>query len=404
VIIYLRRYFKMVVKPRSKGFICTTAHPEGCRMEVKHQIDYVKSHPATDGAKRALIIGSSMGYGLSTRIAAAFSCKAATLGVIFDKPAKNEKRTATAGWYNTAAFEEFAHEDGLYAKTINGDAYSKEVKDQALEIIKKDLGNVDLVIYSIAAPRRTMADGTVYTSVLKTTTGSYTNRTIDLRTNEISEATITPATDEEIFATVKVMGGEDWEDWIKALSEAGVLAPGAVTVAYSYIGPDITHPMYKDGSIGQAKKDLYRKAAEMNGKFNGLKSFVSINKAVVTQSSAAIPILPLYIALVFKVMKDLGTHEDTCEQMYRMIHDKLYNENGPQVDENNFLRLDDYEMRPEVQDKVKELWMKASTENIREIGDIDGYWKAFFEIFGFGIDGVDYEKDVDIFTTIPSLK
>ncbi len=392
----------MIVKPRSKGFICATAHPEGCRAAVKQQIEYVKSHPSTTGAKNVLVIGASMGYGLSSRIAAAYSCNAATIGVIFDKPAK-EKRTATAGWYNTAAFEEFAHADGLYAKTINGDAYSKEIKDETIEMIKKDLKTVDLIIYSIASPRRTVADGTTYTSVLKTTGEEYTNRTINLKNNEITDITITPATEEEINNTVKVMGGEDWLDWINALSDAGVLADNAKTVAYSYIGPELTHPIYKEGSIGMAKKHLYQTADQMNGKFNNLSACVSINKAVVTQSSAAIPIVPLYIALLFKIMKAAGTHEDCCEQMYRMLHDRLLAGDKPVTDENGFIRMDDYEMEPVIQDKVAGLWNKVTTENISDEGDIKGYWEAFFEIFGFGIDGVDYEADVDTMIDIPSL-
>ncbi|MCR5625048.1 MAG: trans-2-enoyl-CoA reductase family protein [Lachnospiraceae bacterium] len=386
----------MIVKPKSKGFICATAHPVGCKADVKNQIEYVKKMPKTEGVKNALIIGASMGYGLSTRIAAAYSANAATLGVIFDKPSKGEKRTATAGWYNTVAFEEFAKEDGLYAKTINGDAYSAEVKEQVISTIKEDLGQVDLVVYSIAAPRRTVADGTTYSSVLKTVGESYTNRTIDLRNNEITDVTIEPATEEEVNATIKVMGGEDWKDWIDALNDAGVLAPNAKTVAYSYIGPVITHAIYKDGSIGQAKKDLYKTADEMNGKYNGLTAVVSVNKAVVTQASAAIPIVPLYISLLFKVMKEKGNHEGCCEQMYRMLHDKLMHEGGPIVDESRLIRVDDYEMEPDVQAKVAELWDKVNTENIKELGDIDGYWEDFFKIFGFGIDGVDYDADVDI--------
>ncbi|MCR5201945.1 MAG: trans-2-enoyl-CoA reductase family protein [Lachnospiraceae bacterium] len=393
----------MIVTPKSRGFICATAHPEGCKADVKNQIEYMKSHPKTEGVKNALIIGASMGYGLSSRIACAYSANAATLGVIFDKPAKGEKRTATAGWYNTAAFEEFAHADNLYAKTINGDAFSEEVKKKAIETIKNDLGQVDLVVYSIAAPRRTTADGTTYNSVLKTVGEPYTNHTIDLRTNAITDVTIEPANDEEIEATVKVMGGEDWEDWIKALSEAGVLADNATTVAYSYIGPSLTHAMYKEGSIGQAKKHLYKTADEMNGKFNGLRALVSINKSVVTQASAAIPVLPLYIALVFKVMKEKGLHEDTCEQIYRMMHDRIYAPDGPITDENRFIRVDDYEMQPEIQAKISELWDEATTENVKELGDIDGYWDAFFKIFGFGIDGVDYDKDIDIHVEIPDL-
>ncbi len=245
----------MIVKPKVRGFICTTAHPDGCKALVKSQIDYVKSQTHAEGFKKVLVIGSSMGYGLASRITAAYSFGAATLGVIFDKPA-NGARTASAGWYNTAAFEELAHADGLYAKTVNGDAYSKEIKDKVIDIIKNDLGKVDLVVYSLAAPRRTMADGTVYSSVLKTVGEAYTNKTIDLKNNTVSDITVEPATEEEIQATIKVMGGEDWQEWITALKAADVIEENAVTVAYSYIGPEITHPMYADGSIGKAKDHL----------------------------------------------------------------------------------------------------------------------------------------------------
>ena len=373
----------MVVQPKVKGFMCTTAHPEGCK------------------AKKVLVIGASMGYGLASRIAVTYSCDADTIGIIFDKAGK-EKRTASAGWYNTAAFEEFAAADGYYAKSINGDAYSQEIKDETISLIQKDWGKVDMVIYSIAAPRRTAPDGKTYRSVLKTIGEEYTNQTIDLLTNEISEVTIPTADEEEIEATVKVMGGEDWKLWMKALKEAGVLADNAVTVAYSYIGPKLTHPIYYDGTIGQAKKDLYKTADELQEEIDGLRAYVSVNKAVVTQSSAAIPIVPLYISLLFKVMKEKGLHEGCIEQMYRLVHDRLCCEEVV-TDENRLIRLDDYEMKPEVQDAVADLWKQVSKDNIGEIGDIDGYWQEFYEIFGFRMDGVDYEADVNIQGKIPSL-
>lgn len=392
----------MVVEPRVKGFICTTAHPEGCKAAVKAQIDYVKSQPKTEGAKKVLVIGASMGYGLASRIAAAYSCGADTIGVIFDKPGK-EKRTASAGWYNTAAFEELAAADGLYAKSVNGDANAPEVKEEVIDLIKKDWGKVDMVIYSVAAPRRKAPDGETYRSVLKTTKEPYTNQTIDLLTNEISEVTIEPATEEEVAGTIKVMGGEDWKLWMEALNAAGVLADGAKTVAYSYIGPELTHPIYFDGSIGQAKKDLYKTADELNGKYNGLEAYVSVNKAVVTQSSAAIPIVPLYMSLLFRVMKEKGLHEGCIEQMYRLLHDRLCQNEVP-VDENRLIRMDDYEMKPEVQNEVSELWTKVNKDNVKELGDIDEYWQEFYEIFGFKIAGVDYAADVDIQKGIPSLQ
>lgn len=392
----------MIVQPKVKGFICTTAHPEGCKAEVKAQIDYVKSQPKAEGVKKALVIGCSMGYGLASRIALAYSCDAATLGIIFDKPAKG-KRTATAGWYNTAAFEEYAVQDGLYAKTLNGDAYSEEMKQQAIETIKKDLGKVDMVIYSVAAPRRTAPDGVTYRSVLKTTDKEYTNKTIDLKENQLAEATIEPANEEEINHTIKVMGGEDWMLWMKALKEAGVLADGAKTVAYSYIGPEITYPIYKDGSIGQAKKDLYRTADKIQEEIAGLEAYVAVNKAVVTQSSAAIPIVPLYLAILFRVMKEQNVHEDCIRQMYRMVHDRLCNGGDVITDESRLIRMDDWEMKPEVQAAVLDVWNTISQDNLEQVTDIDGYWQEFYEIFGFNIDGVDYDADVDIEVSVPSL-
>lgn len=392
----------MVVQPKVRGFICTTAHPEGCRAAVKAQIDYVKAQPKTEGPKKVLVIGASMGYGLASRIAAAYSCQAATLGVVFDKPAK-EKRTATAGWYNTAAFEEFATADGLYAKTLNGDAYSQEMKQQTIDVIKRDLGKVDLVVYSIAAPRRTAPDGQTYRSVLKTTGEPYTNQTIDLKTNEITEVTIPPATEEEIEHTVKVMGGEDWKLWIEALKAADVLEENATTVAYSYIGPELTYPIYKEGSIGQAKKHLYRTADEIDAAYADIHAYVSVNKAVVTQSSAAIPVVPLYLAILFRVMKDKGLHEECIQQMYRMIHDKMYSSDGVQTDDQRLIRLDDWEMKEEVQQEVLAIWNKINGENLEELTDIQEFWDEFYQIFGFRETGVDYDADVNIQVPIPSM-
>ena len=392
----------MIVKPKVKGFICTTAHPEGCRAAVKQQIDYVKSQPKAEGPKKVLVIGASMGYGLASRIAAAYTCGADTIGIIFDKQGK-EKRTASAGWYNTAAFEEFATADGYYAKSINGDAYSQEIKDETIELIKKDWGKADMVIYSVAAPRRKAPDGETYRSVLKTTGKPFTNKSIDLLKGEIITATLEPATDDEIAQTVKVMGGEDWRLWIEAMKKADVLSDDAVTVAYSYIGPELTYPIYSDGSIGQAKADLYKTADAMNMEIDGVKSYVSVNKALVTQSSAAIPVVPLYLSILFKVMKEKKLHEGCIEQMYRLMHDRFCNPAGVPVDERNLIRMDDYELKPEVQDEVQTIWQSVSQENFKEVTDIDEYWKEFYEIFGFGVDGVDYDADVDIQGGIPSL-
>lgn len=392
----------MVVKPKIRGFICTTAHPKGCEAAVKAQIDYVKSCPKVNGAKKVLVIGSSMGYGLASRISAAFSCGAATIGIIFDKQG-SESRTGSAGWYNTAAFERFAHAEGLYAKTINGDAFSQAVKDETIALIKKDLGKVDAVIYSLAAPRRTLADGTSVSSVLKTTGDSYTNKSIDLKNLKISDVTIDPATDDEIAATVKVMGGEDWMDWIKQMKEADVLEDDAVTLAYSYIGPEITHPMYFNGSIGRAKADLYESAKKITAATEGVKAYVSVNKALVTQSSSAIPIVPLYISILYKVMKENNCHEGCIEQMQRLFAEKLY-DGAVKTDEQGLIRMDDWEMREDIQAKVNELWEKISDETLADCTDIKGYQSDFNEIFGFSVDGVDYDADVDISEGIESIE
>lgn len=392
----------MVVTPKIRGFICTTSHPAGCRAAVEAQIAYTKSQPKTEGPKKVLVLGASMGYGLASRIAATYSCGASTIGVIFDKPADG-KRTGTAGWYNTAAFEEIAHKDGYYAKTINADAYSNETKQQVINLIKQDFGKVDMVIYSLAAPRRTTPDGTVYTSVLKTTGQAYTNKTIDLKTRKISEITIEPATEEEIEHTVKVMGGEDWKDWILALKTADAIESGAVTVAYSYIGPELTHPMYYEGSIGRAKAHLLKTSKEITEEIPGVSAYISVNKALVTQSSAAIPIVPLYISILYKVMKEAGVHEGCIEQMYRLFHQKLYG-GEVLVDEEKRIRMDDLEMHPDIQKKVLELWKKINDDNLEECSDIDGYWQDFYELFGFGLPNVDYGADVNLSVPIESLQ
>ena len=380
----------MIVEPKVRGFICTTAHPVGCEKVVEREIEYVKSKGELSGVKKALVIGCSMGYGLASRISLAFGMGAATLGVMFDKPASGNK-TGTSGWYNTKAFAKFAEADGLYAKTINGDAYSDECKQEIIDIIKRDLGKVDAVIYSLASPRRQVGE-TVYKSVLKTTGEPYTNKTIDLRNNTISEVTIEPATAEEIDATVKVMGGEDWEMWIDALKKADVLADNALTIAYSYIGPSITYPVYFEGSIGRAKAHLFETSKKLCEK--GLRAYISVNKALVTQSSAAIPVVPLYISILYKVMKENGTHEGCIEQMQRLFTE--ISENKLNLDADGRIRMDDLEMQPEIQEKVLELWNKITTENINDCADINGYHSDFLELFGFGIDGVDYSADVEV--------
>lgn len=315
---------------------------------------------------------------------------------MFEKES-NGKRTATAGWYNTLGFEECAKADGLYAKTINGDAFSEEIKKQTIETIKADFGKVDMVIYSLAAPRRTDVDGTLYNSVLKTVGQEYTNNTWNLGNNQVEPAHITPGTEEEIKATIKVMGGEDWAAWIKALKEADAIEDNAVTVAYSYIGPELTFPIYHDGTIGQAKKHLYNTSLEIteNYKESGIKAYVSVNKALVTQSSSAIPIVPLYLSILYKIMKEKNLHEGCIEQMCRLFNEKLY-AGEVVVDSENMIRLDDWEMKPEVQDEVTKVWSIVNSDNIRDLADCDGYWDDFYQMFGFRIDGVDYDQDVEI--------
>ena len=384
----------MIVEPKVKGFICTTAHPAGCKESVRRQIAYCKEKGMVEGPKKVLVIGSSPGYGLASRIAVTYGYGADTIGVAFERES-NGRRTATAGWYNTKAFEEFAKEDGYYAKSFNGDGFSEEMKNQVIETIRKDFGKVDMVVYSMAAPRRTMPDGTTVSSVLKTVGKELTNKTIDLRNNEIKDVTVPVANEEEIENTVKVMGGEDWEAWIQALVDADVLSDNAVTLAYSYIGPELTHAIYKEGSIGQAKKHLFETSKKLTKEFEakGLKAYISVNKALVTQSSAAIPIVPLYISLLYKIMKKEGLHEGCIEQMNRLFIDKLP---AKETDAEGYIRLDDWEMEDKVQNEITKLWDLVTTENIGELGDIEGYWEDFYHMFGFHYDNVDYSADVEI--------
>jgi len=385
--------FFMVVEPKVKGFICTTAHPVGCRENVRRQIEYIKASGKNHGPKRVLVIGASTGYGLASRIAAAFGSHADTLGVMFEKEAAG-RRTATPGFYNTKAFEEFAQAEGLYAKTINGDAFSREIKEKVIDTIKKDFGAVDLVIYSLAAPRRTMPDGTIYNSVLKAAGKPYRQKSLNLKDNTIIEAEIPAASEEEIEATIKVMGGEDWFDWMKALSYAQVLSSHAVTVAYSYIGPELTYPIYFNGTIGMAKKNLHEYAKKIRESLD-ICAYISVNKGLVTQASSAIPVVPLYFAVLYKVMKSKGCHEGCIEQIGRLFKDKLF---GTQVitDEQGMIRMDDYELQEDVQAEVKAVWDKINSENVKELSDIEGYWKDFYRMFGFGIEGVDYSADVEV--------
>ena len=385
----------MLVEPKVKGFICTTAHPVGCSRNVEKQIEYVKKNGTINGAKKVLVIGSSTGYGLASRITAAFGMGAATIGVAFEREASG-KRTATPGYYNTRAFDEEAKKAGLYAKSFNGDAFSLEMKQQVIETIKQDLGKVDLIVYSLAAPRRTTPDGINHVSVLKTRGSDFTQKNWNLRDDSVSEATIPMATEEETAETIKVMGGEDWIDWIDALVEADVVEDNAVTVAYSYIGPKLTYPIYHEGTIGMAKQHLADSAEVITKKqtAKGIKAYVSVNKALVTQASAAIPVVPLYLSVLYKVMKEKNIHEGCIEQMHRLFSDKLYGEEGAVIESDGMLHVDDWEMREDVQSEVMDIWEQINSDNLLDLADTEGYWNDFYQMFGFKVDGVDYQAEV----------
>jgi len=388
----------MIIKPKVRGFVCVTAHPDGCAAHVQEWIDYVKAQsPIQDGPKKVLVIGSSTGYGLASRLSLAFGARASTLGVFFERPSE-EGRPATPGWYNTIAFTKAARAEGLYARNIMGDAFSDEIKTQTIDAIKADLGQVDLVVYSLASPRRTHPKtGTVHKSCLKPLGSPYTNKTVDTDKGIVSSITIEPANEAEVADTVAVMGGEDWELWIDALSAAGVLAPGAQSLAYSYIGPEVTWPIYQNGTIGMAKNDLSRAAKTINAKLSpsGGRAFISVNKALVTQASSAIPVVPLYISILYKVMKAAGLHEGCIEQMHRLFATQVYNGNTPNFDEAGRVRLDDWEMRPEVQAAIAALWPTITTENLEAETDIAGYRTEFLKLFGFGLSGVNYDAEAE---------
>ena len=390
----------MIIKPRIRGFVCITSHPKGCAAKVCQEIEVALAAKKEGGPKKVLVLGSSTGYGLSSRIATAFSHDAATLGVFFERPSMKGK-PASAGWYNSVAFEQAAHRAGLYAKSINGDAFSNEIKAQAIETIKADLGQVDLVVYSLASPRRTdPMTGETYRSVLKPIGESFTNRTLDTDKNLVTEVTIDPAEGDDVMHTVNVMGGQDWELWMDALDEAGVLAPGAKSVAYSYIGPEITWPVYTNGTIGQAKKDVERAAAAITERHD-CAAYVAVNKAVVTQASSAIPVVPLYISILIKVMKAKGTHEDCIEQMVRLFNERLYGDDL-QLDSAGRIRVDDWEMEPDVQQAVADIWPDITSDTLYAQSDYTGYQKNFLNLFGFELPGVDYEEDVEVELDLPS--
>ncbi|ALL07521.1 trans-2-enoyl-CoA reductase [Pedobacter sp. PACM 27299] len=395
----------MIIEPKIRGFICLTAHPDGCAQNVLNQINYVKSKGPIDGPKKVLVIGASTGFGLSSRITSAFGSNASTIGVYFEKPPAPGK-TASAGWYNTAAFESEAHKAGLYAKSINGDAFSKEIKEKTLELIKADLGQIDLVIYSLASPKRVHpVTGVVHSSVLKPIGEVYTNKTVDFHTGIVSDISIQPAQGDDIENTIAVMGGEDWAMWIDELKAAGLLAAGATTVAYSYIGPSLTEAVYRKGTIGRAKDHLEATAFQIADQLKDIngKAYVSVNKALVTQASSAIPVIPLYISLLYKIMKAEGLHEGCIEQIQRLFKERLYTGAEVLTDEQGRIRVDDLEMRDDVQAQVAALWTEATTETLPAIGDLAGYKKDFLNLFGFDVAGVNYEADVNEMVEISGL-
>lgn len=388
----------MVISPKIRGFICTNAHPAGCAENVAQQIDFIKSQKdtlntdVTATPKNVLVIGSSTGYGLASRITAAYGYGAKTLGLFFEKP-PTEKRTGSAGFYNSAAFEAQAKSDGLYAKSINGDAFSNEAKEKVIELIKADMGKIDLVVYSLASPRRTdPTDGVTYSSVLKPIGEAYTAKNLNTDTQVIGEIACEPANDQEIADTIKVMGGEDWSLWMNALSDAGVLEEGCRTVAYTYIGDKLTKPIYGHATIGKAKEHLDTTAAELNSELN-VDAHVSVLKAVVTQASSAIPVMPLYLSILFKEMKAAGTHEGCIEQLARLYKECVYSAN-PRLDDEQRYRVDELELLPEMQAKVEAIWPQVTTENLNELSDFAAYRSEFLRLFGFGIEGVDYDADV----------
>ena len=390
-----RQGLPMVIQPKVRGFMCTTAHPTGCKAHVKEQIDYVRAQgEIKDGPKRVLILGASTGYGLASRITASFACGAETIGVFFERPG-TERKTASAGWYNSAAFHAFADEAGIYAKSFNGDAFGHEMKAKVIEQIKADFGQVDLVVYSLAAPMRQHPDtGVLHRSTLKPIGKSITATTLNTDKKEIKIVSLEEATAEEIADTTAVMGGEDWQMWIDALDDAGVLADNCKTSAYTYLGEKITWDIYWKGTIGEAKKDLDRRVKIISERLaaKGGSAYVSVLKALVTQASSAIPIMPLYLALLFKVMKAKGVHEGCIEQIYGLFSDCLYVD-SPVLDEANRLRMDGKELDPEIQAEVSKLWPLVTTENIDELTDFAGYQDDFLTLFGFGVEGVDYTAE-----------
>jgi len=388
----------MILTPKIIKSVCLTAHPVGCEKEVEHQISYVKKQGSLDMPKRVLVVGCSTGFGLASRITAAFAGGSETLGVSFEK-GPSEKRTASPGWYNNHAFDAASAKEGIKSFTLDGDAFSDGIKSQASAWIKENWGQVDLLVYSLASPVRVdPVTGETYRSVLKPIGKPYTAQSVDFMNQTVNEVTIEPADEEEIAPTVKVMGGEDWIRWISQFQEAGILANGFRTVSYSYIGPEVTYPVYREGTIGKAKEDLENSAASLTKMLKSVngQAFVSVNKALVTRASSVIPVVPLYMALLFKVMKEKGIHEGCIEQMYRLFADRLRPGKDVPVDEKGRIRIDDWEMREDVQKAVSELWDRVNSDNVAKLSDIDGFREDYLKLHGFNVDGIDYEKDVDL--------
>jgi len=386
----------MIIEPRIRENVCLNAHPQGCFRQVEAQIDYVMARDRIRSPRRVLVIGSSNGYGLAARIVSAFGSGAATIGLAYERPAKG-KRAASAGWYNNEAFTTLARDHGHPVWNVNGDAFADQIKAQVLGSIRENLGQIDLLVYSIAAPRRLDPQtGELYSSVIRPIGRPFRAKTVDFQTGEVRVETCEPATAEQTAQTIKVMGGEDWSLWVERLLEAGLLAEGFQTVAFSYIGPEVTRPIYRDGTIGMAKQDLEQHAGSINGMLAGLsgRAVVSVQKALVTRASAVIPAVPLYVSLLYKVMKAKGLHENCIQQIYRLYHDFLFSPQPAATDELGRLRLDDWEMRDDVQHEVAELWQRVDSDNIRQLADLDGFREEFLRHHGFGVPGIDYSREV----------
>ncbi|UCG12415.1 MAG: trans-2-enoyl-CoA reductase family protein [Deltaproteobacteria bacterium] len=387
----------MIIEPKIRHNVCVNAHPLGCAAQVMAQINYVKARDKVESPGRVVVIGASNGYGLAARIVSAFGSGASSIGVAYERPG-TKSRLGTAGWYNIESFKREAHKEGFGAWNVNGDAFSEEVKAEVLELTRENLGAADFLVYSIAAPRRMdPRTGQLYSSVIKPIGEQFTSKTVDFLTGEVREVTADPATEQEIAHTVKVMGGEDWRVWIETLQRGGALAPNFLTIAFSYIGPDFTKPIYRDGTIGKAKKDLEENAAEINAHLAPLggRAIISVNKALVTRASAVIPAVPLYISLLYKVMKERKLHEGCIQQMYRLYHDFLFTAGPPHADDMGRIRLDDWEMRQDVQQEIWKLWQQVTTENLDRISDIGGFREEFLRHHGFGMPGIDYSQEVE---------